>query len=189
MSPVRPYRSWTAFTIIELVVVMSILMVLGTIGVMSFGSYIQNANDAKRVGDIALIPGLALKHPKGIHSDLYPIPQISTKIMTGSQLVAYQAFFDGFLTSLVGITKVPTDPKANTPYLYSVSADGTSYQVAATLENGSNMVSYSPTYHVYADSTNTNAAVAIVQGTFVSPNKNILPGLVYVTDSGSAFTP
>ena len=188
MSPVRPYRSWTAFTIIELVVVMSILMVLGTIGVMSFGSYIQNANDAKRVGDIALIrSNLAGYHR--LHSDLYPIPQISTKIMTGSQLVAYQAFFDGFLTSLVGITKVPTDPKANTPYLYSVSADGTSYQVAATLENGSNMVSYSPTYHVYADSTNTNAAVAIVQGTFVSPNKNILPGLVYVTDSGSAFTP
>ena len=173
-----------AFTIVELMIVITILAILGTVGFLSYSTYISNANDFKRSSDLVLIKS-NLEIYKRSHSSLYPIPQTYTMIMTGSTLVAYESSFDPYLSSLVGIVEPPLDPKLKTPYLYSVKADRSSYQLSATLENGDNLVAYVPVDHAYADSR----PVALVVGNYIPANKSVIPGLLYVTDSGALFTP
>ncbi len=84
---------------------------------------------------------------------------------------------------------MPLDPKTRLPYLYSVRQDKQSYQIAATLENSNNAVSFSPivdqAYAVSGDSPYT----AYVAGTFIPTDKTVLPGLLYAVQTGAVFTP
>ena len=169
MSSLRLLR---AFTLVELIVVFTILSILGMVGVVTYSSYLENANDAKRIADINLIKtNLATYHR--IHAGKYPIPQEYTMIMTGSTLVAYETAFDAYLSSLVDISNVLTDPKSHVPYLYSVSADASTYQIAATLEDGEHMVAFAPIGpdRAYADSH----PVAFVEGDYMPADKTVIP--------------
>lgn len=170
------------FTLIELIVVIAIVAVLSTIGFTSYVSYIKDANDLKRISDVTLIKS-QLEIYKKNHGLLYPSGSGSTGIMSGTTNIAQEYLFDTYLAGKVGIEQVPLDPKTGLPYLYSVSQDKQSYQIAATLENSNNSLALSPVmdqaYALSGDSPYT----AYVAGNFIPTNKLNLPGLLYAVQT------
>ncbi len=169
------------FTLIELIVVISVITILTSLWIYSFFWYIQDANDSKRITDIQAIK-MHLDSYRRNHSYLYPAWEWgswTTQIMSGADIIASQSYFNEGLTGKIWMPKVLTDPKTKLPYLYSISRDRTSYQITATLENQTNLISYHPFINTtYADEINYNL-IAYVEWTFIPRDKTILPGLLY----------
>lgn len=81
------------------------------------------------------------------HSYLYPQTAGGSgtlQIMSGSEIIAAQTWFDEDLAGKVGMPKVYLDPKTRNNYLYSISRDRTHYQITATLQNTQNLIAYLP---------------------------------------------
>lgn len=170
-----------AFTLVELIIVITIITILTSVWMYSFFWYIKDANDSKRITDIQAIK-MHLDTYRRNHSYLYPAWEWgagTTQIMSGSDIIAYQSYFDEFLAGKVWMPKVLTDPKTKIPYLYSIMRDRTSYQITWTLENQSNLVSYNPfTKTTYADGVDYHL-IAYVEWSFIPRDKTVLPGLLY----------
>lgn len=182
-------RSRSGFTLVELIVVLAIVSVLATLGFVSYVSYIKDGNDFKRISDVTMIKS-QLEIYKKNHSLLYPSGSGATQINSGATFIAQQYLFDDFLAGKTGISKVPLDPKTKTPYVYSVRADLSSYQITATLENNKNLVSDAFLFSNTANAANGGTDyTAYVDGTFMPSNKASLPGLIYAVSTGSTFTP
>ncbi len=176
-----------AFTLVELLIVVTIIAILVTIWTMSFFSYMKDANDSKRTTDIQTIK-IHLDNYRRNHSFLYPTVWFtgSTKIMNWSTEMANQWPFDEFMAWKVDLVKVPLDPLAKKPYLYSVSADRLTYQVTATLESKENIISFEPSFNK-AYAADDYQLIAYVEGNFIPTNKNLLPWLLYSTWNVSTF--
>lgn len=173
----------SAFTLVEMIVAVALLAVVSTLGFVSFSSYVADGKDFKRISDVAIVKS-QLEIYKKNHAMTYPTGSGYTSIMSGAVTVARQYLLDDAIIGQLDLERTPLDPKTNQPYLYSVANDRSSYQIAVTLENSSNLVSYiAPT--AYAATPN----VAYVNGTFVPTNKSVLPGLLYAVTSGAKFVP
>ena len=117
------------FTLIELLVVIAIIGLLSTLAVVALGSARQKARDSKRLSDIKQIQTALELH----YTDNNEYPTAATIQTLG--LTTYACLnSSGFAATGCAspyMGQVPTDPTGTYTY---ISADGTTYTIAATLE-------------------------------------------------------
>ena len=119
------------FTLIELLVVIAIIGLLSTLAVVALGSARVKARDSKRLSDLKQTQtALELYYTD---NSAYPIAAAAVTLGSGNFacLNASGWAAAGCATPFMG--NVPADP-GSTSYTYT-SADGTTYTIAATLED------------------------------------------------------
>jgi len=148
-----------AFTLIELVVAATILVVLTSIGFYTYTQNISDARDSTRKIDIAALGSQIALHKKQRGS--YPLPGDTFEIHNRWEVVAYQWFMNNKV-ALTTANSIPKDPDIDRFYTYSTSTNRQEYEIALSLENNED-------------------PYAIVDGSYKSVAKNILPSLVLAT--------
>lgn len=146
----------TGFTIIELLMVISIIGILVTVAFTSFTGIQQDARDARRREDIDSLNTAIQKYRNDLGT--YPVAADYTELISILQTGDY-------------ISAVPKDPidGGDHVFQYISDADGTQYQLWATLENtdGPNLQYYR---------TNQNGGL-VVTGTPALPTEGPTPGI------------
>lgn len=143
--PLLRKRSCQGFTLIELLVAITIIAVLSSVAFVAYSKSQALARDAKRKQDLAAIVS-ALEVYYNINKRY---PQTSQPYGSNSYLLSTDG--EGWIPGLVSsgiMTRIPIDPLNtgsggpwnNNTYTYTygnVSADGSSYDLTARLENTS----------------------------------------------------
>ena len=145
-----------AFSFVELIVSVTILAIISTIWFISYSSYLWDSRDSQRKSDLAQV-GSALKVYKQKRW-YYPPPGDNFNLTYNGTWIVLQWRFDQNVR-LNTLDRLPFDPKAKIPYVYSITKNAQEYEMAATLENEDNQK-------------------AIVNGTYKSVSQDILPGIM-----------
>lgn len=120
------------FTLVEILIVIVIVGILATIGFGSFQSSQIKSRDAARKSDLKQI-GSALEVYFNDHGQ-YPVGSGGAiNGCNGGQPCSWGGIFSD-QNGTVYMVKIPSDPQEDRSYYYS-SADGSSYQIYASLEN------------------------------------------------------
>ncbi|MDD2565395.1 MAG: prepilin-type N-terminal cleavage/methylation domain-containing protein [Candidatus Gracilibacteria bacterium] len=122
------------FTLVELIVVIVILAILSTIAFLSFNSYSSSSRDTVRVTDInSLKKSMELF---SIKAGTYPTPDNGVNVTYSGGTIWTQGILGDKSTKLIStISKKPTDPLTNIPYIYSLLSNKREFQIAANFEN------------------------------------------------------
>lgn len=129
------------FTLVELVVTITILAILWSISFLSFNSYIADSRDSKRIIDLESISAsLEIFYKK--NSGIYPKPSDAIIVSyTGTELpeIKHPFSYLGFIKNSLHLdfNEIPRDPVTSDYYPYGTTIDQKYYEVAATLENNS----------------------------------------------------
>lgn len=123
-----------AFTFIEILVVVTIIALLTAAGAISYSQFSKSSRDAKRKADLEQIRAAVELYRSS--NDVYPLSG------AGLYHISLSTCSTGSLTDINGntyLSKLPNDPKCtgDKPTYYYVSADGSTYSVAAYLESSS----------------------------------------------------
>ncbi len=124
------------FTLIEILIVVAIIGILASVVVVGLGPAQKKGRDSRRVSDLRSVQNaLELYYGK---NGSYPVPN-----GTWTQFAAV-------LTGAgIGTNQIPNDPTASRDYVYSADANGTTYVLAAQLEDATgNIMSSSFGYGV-----------------------------------------
>ena len=154
-----------AFTFVEIIVVVIILWILATIGFSNFIWNISSWRDTKRKADISELSS-SLKTQKQKKGS-YPIPSNYFKTESWGIVLAWQWKLDANIW-LSEIDEIPSDPKINVPYLYSISKNKQEFEIVLTLEN-----------------EDWWGEISLLKGDYKSVAKNILPTLLLATGATS----
>lgn len=154
-----------AFTITELLVSVTILIILTTLGFYTYTENLVDARDSERTSDMAKISAALdlYKQKKWV----LPNPWNSFNIQNNGTTVAKQWLLDENVL-LSTLQNLPKDPYVDVSYRYSISANKQEYQVSATLENLDN-------------------PFALLQGSYKTVAKNVLPTITLAV-SGTGNT-
>lgn len=122
----------TGFTLIEILIVVAIIAILASVVLVGLGPTQQSGRDARRLSDLRQIQtGLELYFNK---CGYYP----GSAASAGCGAFA-AASFSGVTTALkgsgIGISSVPHDPTSGASYYYKTGNNGSTYILAAKLEN------------------------------------------------------
>jgi prepilin-type N-terminal cleavage/methylation domain-containing protein len=121
------------FTLIELLVVISIIGILIGLSIFGLQGAREASRDAKRKADLEEIrSGLELYKSD---CNVYPL---TGNVPSGSPLVGPTGSITGCLGNTY-INLIPSDPVTGRTYIY-YSADGLTYQLCASLEQGTGSV-------------------------------------------------
>ncbi len=130
----------SGFTLIEILIVVAIIAILASVVLIGLGPTQQAGRDSRRLSDLRQVQnGLELYFNK---CGYYPGSPVGGSCAgTPWNQTADWATMSGALTgSNVGVSSVPNDPSSGRTYYYGTTANGTSYVVAATLEQGTNSI-------------------------------------------------
>lgn len=156
-------KKW--FTLIELVVAATIIVLLASIWFYSYTKNIWDARDGVRKTDISALSSQLNLYKRQRWA--YNFPGNYYQIHNRGEAVAYQGYVDNTV-ALSTAEKLPEDPKLETPYIYSTTTNRQEYQLAATLEN-------------------SESPYAILEGSYKSVAKNVLPTIVLAREWSSAI--
>lgn len=131
-----------AFTLVELIVVITILAVLWTIGFISYTWYTSEARDSSRLADMWNI-----KKAIDLNEiNTWKLPQVTNpvEIKVWTQVIFTQwTFWVDTIADLKWlISQNPKDPLTKLDYSYSLTFDGSEYEIGWFIEN--DKLSYSP---------------------------------------------
>ena len=140
-SKFKILNSNRGFTLIELLVVISIIGILIGLSIFALQGARTSSRDARRKADLELIrSGIELYHSD---CDKYPVTSAPVSPTTALNTSGTGTLIgDGSTTSCSTsneyISQIPVDPLSpNSDYLYS--SDGTTYELCASLEQGTNL--------------------------------------------------
>lgn len=159
-------KNKNAFSFVELIVSVTILAIISTIWFISYSSYLWDSRDSQRKSDLAQVwSALKVYKQKRWY---YPVPGNKFDLTYNWTWVVFQWKFDENVR-LNTLDRLPLDPKSKTGYIYSITKNAQEYEMAATLENEDN-------------------PIALVNGTYKSVSKDVLPGIMLAIDvpSGSS---
>ena len=135
------------FTLIEILIVVAIIAILASIVLVGLGPSQQAGRDARRLSDLREVQtGLELYYNQcgfypGGKQATAPCPNAWVEVKT----------WGGLTTALTGtpgiaVNSVPNDPSSNATYYYDSANNGSTYLIAAKLENVGNSVftNYTP---------------------------------------------
>lgn len=122
------FKNQKGFTLIEMLVVIAIISILIGIGINTFTIAQKKARDVRRKADLRNIQ-TALELYKGDNGVYYVVAAGDTFRASGGNLTSGTSFVKNYLSD-----KIPLDPSPNKAYYY-ISANGTTYTLAAILEN------------------------------------------------------
>lgn len=155
-----------AFSFVELIVSITILAIITTIWFISYSGYIWDTRDSQRKSDLAQVwSALKVYKQKRWY---YPIPGNRFELTYNWTGIVFQWKFDENI-SLNTLDRLPFDPKTKTAYIYSITKNAQEYEMATTLEN-------------------EDTPIALVNGTYKSVSKDILPGIMLAIDTPSSLT-
>ncbi len=113
------------FTLIEILIVVAIIGILASVILVGLGPIQKQGRDSRRISDLRNVQnGLELyfnrngKYPAGDYAGMRNL------LLNGS----------------IGISNVPNDPTSGKSYQYATDVGGTTYVLAATLEDPNNNV-------------------------------------------------
>lgn len=149
------------FTIVELVVAMTILLVLTGLWFYSYTQNVVDARDSVRISDIASVSSQLKLYKKARWA--YPLPGDSFNILNQWRIVGIQWLLNENVT-LTTLDKIPYDPSAEIPYVYSVTRNKQEFQLALTLESSEN-------------------GIAVLEWDYKTVSRNVLPTLVLALSS------
>ena len=128
------------FTLIEILIVVAIIAILASVVLVGLGPTQQSGRDAKRLGDLHNVQtGLELYFNR---CGFYPGPAQAAGACAGYSAQNSWILMSAALTGTagLGIRTIPIEPTAGKSYWYGATAGGTSYILAAQLENANNSV-------------------------------------------------
>lgn len=127
------------FTLIEILIVVAIIAILSSVVLVGLGPTQSSGRDARRLSDLRqTMNGLELYYNK---CGYYPGTSVTNPCGNFVQITS-----DGWnalgttLTGALAISTVPKDPTGGKTYYYGTNNVGSSYIVAAILENTSGAV-------------------------------------------------
>jgi prepilin-type N-terminal cleavage/methylation domain-containing protein len=133
------------FTLIEILIVVAIIAILSSVVLIGLGPTQRAGRDARRISDLRQVQNaLELYYNR---CGYYPGP--TPTAASGPCGSFSQVTSDGWkaltatLTSVntnIGVSTIPLDPTAGHTYYYGTNGTGSSYIVAATLEDPNNSV-------------------------------------------------
>jgi len=140
-----------AFTLIELIVVIAIIWFLGMVWVMTFMQWFSKSRDASRIAALQNM-SMVLETYLANHTT-FPLPDDYVEVKYSWETLTYQGKFGkNVVSELPSMKQAPKDPKDNTYYTYTVSADKKNYELLAMMEGQPEKVAYNPfVEEVYAD--------------------------------------
>lgn len=145
------------FTLVELIIVITILSVLGTIAFISFKLYTKNARDWNRLASITNIDKWLNLY--SVNAWYYPKPDnTSWTWQLNWVIINYVWDIWDNISRLIKANKTPKDPLSWNNYVYWVSYDFKSYQIATILEN-SEEISLKIFSKTYANNTQYKSRV------------------------------
>lgn len=145
-----------AFSFVELIVSISILAVISTIWFISYISYLWDSRDSQRKSDLAQMwSALKVYKQKRWY---FPNPWDYFNLTFRWEVVVNQWLFNSNVR-LNTIDKLPLDPKTKSAYAYSITKNAQEYELSTTLEN-------------------TDEPIAILNWSYKSVSKNILPTII-----------
>jgi len=119
------------FTLIELLVVIAIIGLLSTLAVVALGSARLKSRDSTRLSDLKQIQtALELYYTE---SNAYPTAATAATLGSGNYACLNSSGWGAAGCSSPYMAKVPKDPSSTGSYAYT-SANGTTYNIATTLE-------------------------------------------------------
>lgn len=151
------------FTMVELIVTITVLSILGTISFLSFNSYVASSRDSKRIIDLESISAsLEIFYKK--NNGIYPKPSDAIIISyTGATGLQTPFSYLGFIKNSLRLdfNEIPRDPITSDYYAYGTTIDQKYYEIAATLENNSEIkkTSYFPIQSAHASGENEYAYI------------------------------
>jgi prepilin-type N-terminal cleavage/methylation domain-containing protein len=114
------------FTLIEILIVVAIIGILASVVLVGLGPVQKQGRDARRVSDLRQVQnGLELYFNK---NGSYPPTSDWASLKTALTGAA------------IGVSNVPNDPRNSSPYVYQYASNGSSYVLAAQLEDDNNPV-------------------------------------------------
>lgn len=111
------------FTLIEILIVVAIIGILASVVVVGLGPAQKKGRDSRRVSDLRSVQN-ALELYYGKNGN-YPV------IGVGS----WDEFAPLLVGAGIGINQIPNDPTTTKDYVYRVDSTGTTYVLAAQLED------------------------------------------------------
>lgn len=121
------------FTLIELLVVIAIIALLSTLAVVALNNARQKSRDAKRVADIKQVQTALELY----FTDQNAYPVASPAVVLGDATHTCLSSTNGFAAACAGTTymgQVPENPSPGGAVYSYLSADGSTYSIAFTLE-------------------------------------------------------
>ena len=184
-------KKW--FTLIELIVVIAIIWFLGMVWVMTFMEWFSKSRDASRIAALQNM-SMALETYLANHTT-FPLPDDYVEIKYSWEVLTYQGKFGkNVVSELPSMKQAPKDPKDNTYYTYTVSADKKNYELLAMMEWEPQKVAYNPFIEeVYADDytdripTTKWAEVGILLDENNNPIENVVKWSLDVKDTSQVF--
>lgn len=128
------------FTLIEILIVVAIISILSSVVLIGLGPTQSSGRDARRLSDLRqTMNGLELYYNK---CGYYPGTSVASPCGNFAQINSdgWNAITTSLTGSGIGISTLPKDPVSGHTYFYGSNAAGSSYIVAATLENVNNTV-------------------------------------------------
>lgn len=117
MKSFSPLARRSGFTMIELLVVSTIIIVITAIGLVSYTQVNQNARNGKRRADLENVRQALVLY----RTDTGEYPDTNS--------------FDDMMTDIAAyMSGTVSDPKNETPYVYSYTSDGATFSLCANLE-------------------------------------------------------
>lgn len=111
------------FTLIEILIVVAIIGILASVVVVGLGPAQKKGRDSRRVSDLRSVQN-ALELYYGKNGN-YPITGVSS----------WDEFAPLLVGAGIGINQIPNDPTTTKDYVYRVDSNGTTYVLAAQLED------------------------------------------------------
>jgi len=145
-----------AFTLIEVITVVIIIVILRTISIVNYSESLPDVRDTQRKADIWNLKSSLKTYYQ--QRNTYPFPWDYFNLTNGSTWVVLQWKMNKNVV-LPTLENIPTDPENTVNYLYSITKNKQDFQIAWTLEN-------------------TDNPKAILEWSYKTVSKNILPSLI-----------
>jgi general secretion pathway protein G len=132
-------RCNTGFTLIEMLIVVAVIAILSSVVLVGIAPVRARARDSRRLSDLRQVQNaLELYFSK---CGYYPGSAQSGVCIAFPGAAANWTELTAALTgSNIGVNKIPNDPSAGKTYFYGTNGAGSSYVVAAQLEDVNNSV-------------------------------------------------
>ncbi len=122
------------FTLIEILIVTAIIALMASSVLVGFAPAQRQGRDARRIADLRQAQNaLELYYSK---CGYYPGgAQAASPCGNFSQISSWTNLSTALTGSNIGVSRIPNDPSSGKNYLYGTDSIGSSYVVAATLED------------------------------------------------------
>lgn len=128
----RKKRNTFWFTLVELIIVISILIVLASISYLYLSDYLKYARDSKRLTIVRNLEKWLQWFQ--IKSGSYPKPDDYFVIEANGSPIWYQWYVWAWVSKIIQVNKVPTDPSLDEFFIYGTNQNQTTYQILSYME-------------------------------------------------------